>query len=74
VLNLGGELDSEEILEPGEDFVGLWREIFGEGAIEEWVLGGHNHISPPVALMNGGEEGEKWGEDVVGWMRKEVKR
>jgi hypothetical protein len=61
-------------LGPGKDFVGLWREILGEGAIEEWVLGGHNHISPSVALITGDKEGEKWVEDWVGWMRKDMKR
>jgi hypothetical protein len=42
--------------------------------MEEWVLKGHNHISPPVALMSGDKEGEKWGEDLVGWMRKLMER
>jgi hypothetical protein len=71
VLVLEGELDPEnEILEPGRDFVRLWEGVFGgpEG-MEEWGLKGHNHISPQVALMSGDKDGEKWGEEMVRWMR-----
>ena len=66
VLNLECGLDAvDEILAPGRDFVGLWREAFGAEEMEEWILEGHNHISPPVALMSGDKEGEKRGEDLV---------
>lgn len=58
VLNLECGLDTEnEILVPGGDFVGLWREIFGAEGMEEWVLERHNNISPPVAVMSGDKEG-----------------
>lgn len=53
LLSLEGELDPEnEILEPGRDFMRLWWEMFGSVGMEEWVLKGDNHISPPVALMS----------------------
>ncbi|KUJ15464.1 alpha/beta-hydrolase [Mollisia scopiformis] len=65
-----GEFDPEdEICEPMEDFVKLW-ESWGDG-IESLKAEGHNHISPPMALCSGDVKGEKWGEDVVAWIKKQ---
>lgn len=54
--------------------MGLWRENFGAEEMGKWALEGHNHISPLVALMSGDREGESWGEDLVWWMRMNMKR
>jgi hypothetical protein len=49
-------------------FIDLWKEGFaGANGVEFMWIRGHNHISPPLALMSGDEVGEEWGEDVVGW-------
>jgi len=40
----------------------------GEGVEVKWMKG-HNHISPPMALMAGDERGEAWGEDVAKWIK-----
>jgi hypothetical protein len=70
VLVLLGEYDPEdEIKEPTVDFVALWKKIWGEGINFE-KLEGHNHISPPWALMSNDAEGEKWGEEVVKWIQE----
>ncbi|RDW68333.1 hypothetical protein BP5796_08990 [Coleophoma crateriformis] len=67
-LVLLDEFDPEdEISETVNDFVGLWKEAWGDEGLSFEVIQGHNHISPPPALMSG--EGEQWGEDVVKWMR-----
>jgi len=49
----------DEIGEPMEDFAALWKKTWGEGMDFEKVAG-HNHISPPLALMSGDAKGEKW--------------
>jgi acetyl esterase/lipase len=77
LLVLLGEFDPEdEIVEPGMRFCGLWKEAFGGEAagMELKRIKGHNHISPPLALMTGDVSGEEWGEEVVGWMNKTMKR
>jgi hypothetical protein len=67
-LALLGEYDPpDEIGRPMEDFVDLWKKTW-DGGIEFEILEGHNHISPPAALMSGDVRGEKWGEDVVVWI------
>jgi hypothetical protein len=69
ILAILGEFDpADEIKEPTEDFVKLGNEVW-DNSIELWTIPGHNHISPPVALMTGNEELEKWGEDVVKWVK-----
>jgi len=66
-----GEFDpKDEIGEPMEDFVKLWKGMWGEG-IEFLRADGHNHISPPMAMCSGDVKGEKWGEDVVAWIKKQ---
>ncbi len=64
-----GEYDpSDEICQPTEDFVALWRKAWGNG-IDFIQMDGHNHISPPFALLSKDVKGEKWGEDVVRWIQ-----
>lgn len=66
-----GEFDPEdEIAGPVKDFVKIWKEAFGEEGLVFKVLEGHNHISPPLALMSGDNKGEQWGEDVVEWIKE----
>jgi len=36
------------------------------GTIDEFVLQGHDHLSPVLALSSG--SGEEWGDDVVRWL------
>jgi hypothetical protein len=69
VLVLLGEWDpGNEIRKPGRDFVELWKNIWG-GDIDFEILEGHNHISPPLALMAGESAGEKWGEELAKWIK-----
>jgi len=64
-----GEFDpDDEIAGPMKAFAGKWKEVFGEEGLTVEILKGHNHISPPMSLMSGDEEGEKWGEDIVKWI------
>lgn len=68
VLAITAELDPvDEIIEPNEDFVGLWKKSWGSG-LDYQVIPKHNHISPPWALETGDKEAEQWGVDVVKWM------
>ena len=68
VLALLGEFDPpDEIGTPMEDFVALWKETWSSG-IDFEIMKGHNHISPPMALMSGDEKGEEWAENVLQWM------
>ncbi|KAH7342361.1 Alpha/Beta hydrolase protein [Rhexocercosporidium sp. MPI-PUGE-AT-0058] len=65
-----GEFDPEdEIAASMKDFVKRWKEAFGEEGFVFKVLEGHNHISPPLALMSGDKMAEQWGEDVVKWIK-----
>lgn len=65
-----GEFDPEdEIAGPMKAFAGKWKEVFGEEGLTVEILKGHNHISPPMSLMSGDKEGEKWGEDLVKWIK-----
>ena len=69
VLALLGQYDpAYEIGGPMEDFVALWKKAWREG-LEFAVMEGHNHISPPLALMSGDAKGERWGENVVKWIQ-----
>lgn len=68
VLAILSAYDPEgEIRRPAKEFVALWKKTWKDG-IELWDIAGHNHISPPVALMTRDQKLEKWGEDVVGWI------
>jgi hypothetical protein len=69
VLVLLGEYDpDDEICQPTEDFVALWKKTWQNG-IDFIMMEGHNHISPPFALLSKDVKGEKWGEDVVKWIQ-----
>jgi len=69
VMALIGEWDPEnDIVKPVKDFVELWKKAWG-GDIDFEILKGHNHISPPWALMAGEPEGEKWGEELAKWIK-----
>jgi acetyl esterase/lipase len=69
ILVLDADFDPvDEILEPTLDFVKLSKELWGT-AVEYVKIPGHNHISPPLALMSGDEEGEKWSEAVELWIQ-----
>ena len=69
-LALVGEYDPvDEIGEPMEDVVTLWKKTWGKESITFEKLAGHNHLSPPLALMSGDMKGQKWGEDVVKWIQ-----
>ncbi|OBT63602.1 hypothetical protein VE03_07336 [Pseudogymnoascus sp. 23342-1-I1] len=71
ILVMLGELDPEdEIVEPNKRFLSLWDDCFGskQGIEVKW-MSGHNHISPPFALMSGGKQGEEWAENVIDWMK-----
>ena len=69
VLLLLGEFDPEdEIGHPMHDFATLGKKIWGDG-VELRMVEGHNHISPPTFLSTGDVQGEKWGEDVAGWIK-----
>jgi len=64
-----GEFDPvDEIVDGMKDFVSLWEKKFGDREIQLLNIEGHNHISPPLALMAGDVQGEKWGEVVAGWI------
>ena len=66
-LLLVGEWDPEdESAGPMRNFAALWEKGWGTG-VELRTVAGHNHISPPLALMSG--EGEQWGEEVAAWIK-----
>ena len=57
VLLLLGEFDPEdEIAQPMRDFAALRDKVWGSG-VEFRTIKGHNHISPPLALMSGDRDG-----------------
>lgn len=67
LLIMHSEFNPEgEILVPNREWVELAEKTWGE-KMEVVEIGGHNHISPPMALGTG--EGEEWGQRVVGWIR-----
>jgi len=63
---LDSELDPEEILTAGKDFVQELRKVEGV-EVEYRSLKGHNHINPPLALGTGIESEEAWGYGVGTW-------
>ncbi|TVY88784.1 hypothetical protein LAWI1_G007699 [Lachnellula willkommii] len=68
VMVLLGEFDPDnDIVKPVKEFVELWKRIWGD--VDCDILKGHNHISPPWALMAGEPAGEKWGEDLAKWIK-----
>jgi hypothetical protein len=65
---LGEHEPEDDIAGPTKRFLELWKQTWGEG-LEFRELKGHNHISPPWALMAGEKEGEEWAEGVVSWIK-----
>ena len=62
------------VCEKEDPVVAVWDQAFREALLEKGVtnfhtytLMGHNHVSPEVSLFSG--EGEKWGEEVVRWIK-----
>lgn len=71
LLLLLGEFDpEEEIVVSMRDFKELGEKTWGSGAVDFRTVKGHNHISPPAALMSDDLKGEKWGEDVAVWIKE----
>lgn len=70
ILTAVAELDPSFIVEPGQEFSKLWKEAGGKG--DHLVLTGHNHISPPLSLGTGLRKEERWGHQVIGWLRGEA--
>lgn len=69
ILALVAEFDPpDEIVQPMADFVIKFQETWNSEGIEFKSLKGHNHVSPIAALMSGDEVGEKWAEELVGWI------
>ncbi|KAH7310129.1 Alpha/Beta hydrolase protein [Rhexocercosporidium sp. MPI-PUGE-AT-0058] len=65
-----GEFDpDDEIADSMREFAKAWEETFGEDGLVVKILDGQNHISPPLSLMSGDKEGDRWGEDVVEWIQ-----
>lgn len=69
ILAVVGEYDPpDEIVKPMADFVTKFQETWNSEGIEFKSLKGHNHVSPIAALMSGDEVGEKWAEELAGWI------
>ena len=68
ILGLVGSLEEEGVARSWADFKQAY-DAKG-GPLEEYVMEGHNHISPIPALNSTVPEGSIWGEDVVSWLRK----
>jgi hypothetical protein len=73
VLLVEGEFDPEdEILGSMKRFRDTWASTFGSGdGLETLVIAGHNHISPPIALMSE-EKADEWGKQVATWCKKQI--
>jgi acetyl esterase/lipase len=67
-LVLHCELDPHDIIGSTNDFVlklGKNRKD-----LTHWIIQGHNHISPPLALGTGIDTEENWGKEVGKWIRE----
>jgi len=60
------KVETKDIMEKEvrEKFVAVRRELR-----ETYIAAGHNHVSVNWVLGTGDEEGEKWGYDVVEWIK-----
>jgi len=68
-LVLWGTLDPEdEIVQPALNFIEVWEGRESLGGLDQAVLEGHNHISPPMALGTGFQHEEEWGVIVGKWI------
>jgi len=68
ILILTARKDPEPFFPMRADLVKALKEK-GAKEVDDAVLDGHNHISSFVALGSGDVAGEKWGEDVVDWIK-----
>jgi len=67
LLVLYSELDPQDIIKSNIEFL---EELERSGlAADHFILQGHNHISPPMALGTGIATEEVWGERVVAWCK-----
>ncbi|KAG6863424.1 hypothetical protein C0993_011493 [Termitomyces sp. T159_Od127] len=66
ILIVVAEKEPDWILKINEDFKRELEAITGKKPTSLVALG-HNHISPNLALSSG--QGERWGEDVIAWIR-----
>jgi hypothetical protein len=68
-LVLWGTLDPEdEIVQPALNFIEEWEGRESLGGLDQAVLEGHNHISPPLALGTSFQREEEWGVMVGKWI------
>lgn len=66
ILGLVGTLEEPSIERSWGEF---YRGYKGKGGdVEEYVMEGHNHISPVAGLMSTDPKAGVWGEDVVKWL------
>ncbi len=68
IMGLVGSLEEASVDKSWADF----QEAHAAkgGHLENYVMEGHNHISPIPALNGTEPEGSKWAEDVVSWLGK----
>lgn len=69
LLILWSELDPESIVKSNKDFSTLWEQNGLRATAVE--IKGHNHISPPLALMTGIQAEVEWGASTVAWIKKQ---
>lgn len=69
VLIIDSELDPEDIIKSGQEFLALLKKA---GNIDVTYLNvkGHNHISPPLALGTAIPEEEEWAYRLVAWLKR----
>lgn len=69
LLILWSELDPEFIIKSSNDFVtALKQSGLPATAVE---IKGHNHISPPLALMTGIQAEEEWAASTANWIKNQ---
>ncbi|KEF63429.1 uncharacterized protein A1O9_01407 [Exophiala aquamarina CBS 119918] len=68
LLILNSELDPPDIIQSTTDFLSGLRTH--DLAVDHFVIQGHNHISPPLALGTGIAREEEWGETLVAWCKE----
>ncbi|KAJ3552149.1 hypothetical protein NM688_g4304 [Phlebia brevispora] len=66
VLAIIGEFDFPPIIPSHEKIISVLKAKITSG-VDELVMKGHSHVSPPNSLFSG--EGEEWGLDVVAWLK-----
>ncbi|KAI1262330.1 Alpha/Beta hydrolase protein [Xylariaceae sp. FL1019] len=69
-LIMVSELDPQILFDAAEDFKKVWK----GGRVDQQILKGHNHISPPLGLCTGFEQEEAWGFQVVEWVNSRISR